>query len=229
MSVPEAMTSSRTPYHQPVRKPAQETLEKLLVAAEEQLREQELDAFTVQNVLQRAGLSVGAFYSRFPDKTAILHEVQERVHTRIDGLIQADLAAKQGSCRSLEEAVDESFGILIRHVFSERELFRAFMMLSVFDQHMRQKGEQMNWDRQRAVAKFLEPHFDEIGHDDPHHAIDSAYAIYSSSIRGRLVLHYGLPKSKTQFGVTDDELCRDLKKALAQFLAGDPPKKPSSP
>ena len=220
------MESARTPYHRPLRKPAQETLEKLLVAAEEQLREQELDAFTVQSVLQRAGLSVGAFYSRFPDKTAILHEVQERVHSRIDALIHSELAAKKGGCRSLEEAVDESFGILIRHVFSERELFRAFMMLSVFDQHMRKKGEQMNWERQRAVAEFLEPHFDEMGHDDPHHAIDSAYAIYSSTIRGRLVLHYGPPNNKIQFGVTDDELCRDLKRSLALFLADAPPETP---
>ena len=138
------MKTPQTTYHPPRRKPARETLEKILVAAEDQLREEGLDAFTVQSVLQRAGLSVGAFYSRFPDKTALLHEVQERVHERVDSRILADLAKAKTECHSLQEAVDQAFGILIRHVLSERAAFRAFMMLSVFDQHMRQKGEQIN-------------------------------------------------------------------------------------
>ncbi len=212
------MESQRLSYRPPRRKPAQETLEKLIVAAEEQLREEGLDAFTIQSVLQRAGLSVGAFYSRFPDKTAILHEVQERVHSRIDSRIQADLAAKQGSTRYLEEAVDTGFGILIQHVLSERDLFRVFMMLSVFDRHMGLKGEKANIERKRAITDLLRPHFDEIGHSDRRIAIDSAYAIYSNTIRGRLV-YYGTPDD-SQFGVTEDTLFRDLRQALALFLRG---------
>jgi AcrR family transcriptional regulator len=212
------MQSERSSYRPPRRKPAQETLEKLLVSAEEQLREEGLDAFTIQNVLQRAGLSVGAFYSRFPDKTAMLHEVQERVHGRIDSRIQADLVAKQGNSKCLEEAVDTGFGILIHHVLSERDLFRVFMMLSVFDHQMGLKGEQANVERKRSITKLLEPHIDEIGHPDPHLAIDSAYAIYSNTIRGRLV-YYGSAEVE-QFGVTENVLFVDLKRALALFLRG---------
>jgi len=212
------MQTRQTSYRPPRRKPAQETLEKLLVAAEQQLREGDLEAFTIQNLLQRAELSVGAFYSRFPDKTAVLHEVQRRVHDRVDSLILADLAAAQDRCRSLEEAVDTGFGILISHVLSEREVFRAFMMMSVFDHHMSQKGEQINWERKKAITRLLTPHFAAIGHDDPVCAIDSAYAIYSSTMRGRLV-YYGSANA-TQFGVTDDILFRDLKRSLTAFLSG---------
>lgn len=212
------MSASRSSYKPVRRKPAQETLEKLLAAAEEQLRKEGLDAFTIQKVLQRAGLSVGAFYSRFPDKTAVLHEVQERVHSRIDSRILTDLAAMRGNCLSLEDAVDQAFDILIRHVLSERELFRAFMMLSVFDAHMGQKGEKANWERKRAIEDLLEPHIDEIGHPDPHLAIDSAYAIYSNTMRGRLV-YYGSSDAE-QFGVTESTLFSDLKRSLALFLRG---------
>ncbi len=208
-------------YHPPRRRPAHETLEKILAAAEDQLREDELDAFTIQSVLQRTGLSVGAFYSRFPDKTALLHEVQERVHGRVEAQILADLAAQAEITQSLEEGVHQGFGILIRHVLSERQLFRAFMMLSVFDPHMRQKGEQFNLERQRAVVELLAPYRGEIGHSDPDLAIDSAYAIYSSTMRGRLV-YYG-SANELQFGVTDDVLFGDLKRSLTLFLRGSAP------
>lgn len=211
------MKPAESAYHPPRRKPARETLEKILAAAEDQLREDELDAFTIQSVLQRTGLSVGAFYSRFPDKTALLHEVQERVHGRVDAQILADLAALKGKSKSLEEAVDQGFGILIRHVLSEREVFRAFMMLSVFDPVMRQKGEQINWERKRAIAEVLDSHREEIGHPKPDLAVDAAYAIYSSTMRGRLV-YYG--SASVQFGVTDKVLFGDLKQSLALFLRG---------
>jgi AcrR family transcriptional regulator len=205
-------------YHPPRRKPARETLEKILAAAEEQLREQELDAFTIQSVLQRTGLSVGAFYSRFPDKTALLHELQERVHGRIDLKILADLAALTGKTVSLEEAVDKGFETLVDHVLSERGLFRAFMMTSVFDPLMRQRGEQFNLERRRAMGALLAPHRSEIGHPDPELAIDTAYAIYSSTMRGRLV--YYESAAAAQFGLNDETLFVKLRHSLALFLRG---------
>jgi AcrR family transcriptional regulator len=212
------MKPKETSYHPPRRRPAHQTLEKILVAAEDQLREQALDAFTIQSVLQRAGLSVGAFYSRFPDKTALLHEVQERVHGRVEPLIMADLDALKDKNKSLEDAVNEGFGVLIRRVLDERATFRAFMMLSVFDDHMRQRGEQMNWERKRAISALLAPYREEIGHTDPDLAVDAAYAIYSSTMRGRLV-YYGTAE-EAQFGANDEVLFDDLKQALAMFLRG---------
>jgi len=211
------MESTPSSFHPPRRKPAHETLEKILAAAEEQLREQELDAFTIQSVLQRTGLSVGAFYSRFPDKTALLHALQERVHKRVDTKILSELAALTAETRSLEQAVDGGFGILIRHVLSERNLFRAFMMTSVFDPVMREKGEQFNWERKRALAALLAPHLKAAVGSDRDLAIDTAYAIYSSTMRGRLVYY---ASAAGQFGVSETTLFDGLKRSLTLFLRG---------
>jgi AcrR family transcriptional regulator len=211
--------SPETSYREPQRKPGHKSLEKLLLAAEDQLREEELDLFTVDKVLERAGLSVGAFYARFPGKTALLHAVQDRLHARVETTIHAELQQLRQTDLTLEEAVDRGFGVLVDRVLEERELQRAFMMLSAFDAEMRAKGEQINRERRRALSAVVAPHSGEIAHDDPDAALKLAYAMYLSMLGGRLV-PFG-PGSELRFGVSDQEVFAQLKRAITAFLRGN--------
>ncbi len=58
---------------------SQATLIRFLDAAEQLLDEEPFDGVSVQVICKRAGSSVGAFYARFADKTALLHVLHERV------------------------------------------------------------------------------------------------------------------------------------------------------
>jgi AcrR family transcriptional regulator len=209
------------PYHQPQRPPGARTLERLLVAAEDQLREEEVDLFTIQKVLDRTGLSVGAFYSRFPDKTALLHAVQERVHDRLEPQILGALAVEAEVDQSLGDAVHHCLDILIDKMLEEREVLRAFLILSTFDPVMRWKGEQVIHARRSAfLQSVLAKHSDQIKHPDPEEAMGMAYAMCTSVIQTRMLSALG-PDSELSFGVTDESIFRQLKLSLVSFLRGD--------
>lgn len=207
-------------YHPPQRPPGAITLERLLAAAEDQLREEDVDLFTIQKVLDRTKLSVGAFYSRFPDKTALLHAVQQRVHDRLEPKIIAALTAEAQKDQSLEDVVDHCLDALIDNMLAERKLLRAFWILSTFDPVMRRIAEQGNHIRRSAFLEaVLDRHSDEIADPDPEGAMGMAYAMCTSVIQTRL-LASGSDSTLT-FGVSDESIFKQLKLSLISFLRGN--------
>ena len=214
------MEQAEHTYRVPRQKRSRESLERLLDAAEEQIRTEGIDSLTVASVLNRAGLSVGAFYTRFPDKTALLHLLQDRFHTRLEPLIHAELLEEPGSPETLAEAVERTIGVLIRRVTEELELSRAFMMNSVFDPVLRERGELVNRERRQVLISVLLKHRDEIGHSDPVLAISMAYGIYAAVLRGRMVFGQ---EHELYYGIESETIFSELQRALFLYLRGDAP------
>jgi len=214
------MEEQLTPYKAPRQKRSRESLERLLDATEEQIRLYGVEALTISGVVNSIGLSVGAFYARFPDKTALLHAVQDRFHSRLEPRIREQMIAEAGPCTTLAEALDAAVGVLIRNVVGEREreLSRGFMGLSVADPVLRARGELVNRQRRETFSDILLAHSDEIGHPDPGLAISVAYGMYAAVLRGRLV--FG-PEHELYYDIDTATLYRELKKALTLYLRGE--------
>ncbi len=211
------MQDRLTPYKSPRQKRSRESLERLLESAEQQIRANGFESLTIGGVVNNVGLSVGAFYARFPDKTALLHAVQERFHGKLEPKIRAEMIAEAGPMGTLTEAVEAAVDVLIRNVVGERELSRAFMTLSVTDPLLRAGGERINRERRETFVQIMMAHSDEIGHEDKELAVDVAYGIYAAIIRGRLV--FGA-EHELYYGIDSTTLYRELKQAIAFYLKG---------
>lgn len=198
-----------------------DSFEELLDAAEDQLREEELAFFTVASVLDRTGGSVGSLYRRFPSKDHLIRAVFERFRTRMQPILLAALEAEKFVPESLEEAVDHAFGILTDHVLTERQLSRAFMLLSAFDPDIRTGVKALNLERKNAVSAVLAAHSAEIRHPDPDVAIHQAFQVYFATMQGRLV--FFAPSSNPSMGESDEFVFAQLRRAIAFFLCASDP------
>jgi AcrR family transcriptional regulator len=214
------MEKSGATYRVPRQKRSRESLERLLDAAEQQIREGGIDSLTIASVLSRAGMSVGAFYTRFPDKTALLHVLQDRFHNRLEPVIHAELLDEPDAPETLAQAVERTIGVLIRRVTQEMELSRAFMMNSVFDPVLRARGERVNRERREVLIEVLLKHRDEIGHPDPVLAISMAYGMYAAVLRGRMVFGQ---EHELYYGIDSQTIFTELQRALYLYLRGDAP------
>ena len=62
-------------FRPPQQSRSRETLDRILDAAEQVLAEKAFGEATLAEIMDRAGVTVGAFYRRFPDKNALLRHL----------------------------------------------------------------------------------------------------------------------------------------------------------
>ncbi len=92
-------------------------LQKILVAAEAELSEIGFDAFTMQSVAARAGVSIGAMYRRFTGREQILDAVKARLLGEVVATVTARVELAAGS--GLAEVIRAYTGALA-HAFGPR-------------------------------------------------------------------------------------------------------------
>jgi AcrR family transcriptional regulator len=93
-------------YKPPQQQRSQESLERILDAAETLIRERGFESMTIAEVVQRSGSSVGSLYGRFRNKLALLQAVQVRYHARVENAIAAEFQGDRPPGESLERILD---------------------------------------------------------------------------------------------------------------------------
>lgn len=159
---------------------SQDTLARLLDAAEALLESSDWDSITVAALVAKGRSSVGAFYARFPDKDALLQHLHQR---RSDEAIQtAEHALARDAwvgvpigdiVRTVVAFTVEEFA---QHAGFHREIIRRHST----DARFRERSARVGAHTTHLIAGLLEERRAEIDVDDPLKAADVAHRVLFS-------------------------------------------------
>lgn len=151
-----------TGFRPPQQARSRAALQKLLLAAEESLAAVGLDDFTIADVSERAGVSVGAIYRRFDSKEELLAAVKDRLLTRVETTITEALA---GSEPGLVNVID-SFARGLADSFSLGDQVIPDL-LSSSSVELHERGLRTLSSLQRLFMNAIAPYLGEVQRGDP--------------------------------------------------------------
>jgi len=195
-------------FRPPQQHRSQETLDRILDAAESVLETKSFSEATLVEIMERAGVTVGAFYRRFPDKDALLHLMDERffaeLYARGDAVLDparwplADAGPENGEIPRADTSGTSStstFGTSIARVIGEftreavgiyrarRGLLRSLFLRARSDPVIAASARQVNAHLIGRLRAVLMPRATEIRHPDPAYAIELGYMVLVGALR----------------------------------------------
>ena len=206
------------PLHQ-VRAPqqarSQRTMENLLDAAERILLERGLDAVTVPEVVKAAGSSVGAFYTRFPDKRALLETVHQRACERSLAQAEGLLDPARWADASVRDLVRAGVHLAVEVFGSRRNIMNAFAEAFAGDAAFagrRASTALAISDRLTALVLSKQEH---IGHPHPARAVEMGLRVVTATLEQRNAFAVS---GRAEVTIADAVLVRELDRMICAYL-----------
>jgi len=191
MAAPQVTTPPAVPELVWVRPPRQArsqlTLSRILDAAESILAEKSWDDASVAEIARRAGSSVGAFYSRFPDKDTLLAALHQRFIEEAFATSQVALDETRWVGASICEIVRELVAFQVRVQDQRRGQLRAFAVRAIHDPTFYARGEQLGKAMEERFTKLVVARRHEILHPIPVVAAAFVARLISAMLLSRLL------------------------------------------
>lgn len=189
---------------------SQATTERLLEAAEELLTEGGAEGATLRAIADRAGVSLGIVYRRFPDKDAILRAVYSRFFSSIAGKSERSLSSARFQCESLPEVARVVVAGIAEGYRRHAPLLRALILYgrSHPSPDFRQRAAEHDQRTFAVLARIFDAHRSEITHPSPGIAVPFAISSAASLLQVRILFHDTALEPTLPFAVLIDEATR---------------------
>jgi AcrR family transcriptional regulator len=189
---------------------SQATTEHLLEAAEELLAEGGADAATLRAIADRAGVSLGIVYRRFPDKDAILRAVYARFFEHLGATNARSLASDRFQRASLAEVSRVLVTGIAEGYRRHAPLLRALLLYarSHPSPDFRQRAAEHNARTFVVLRQIFDAHRDEMTHPHPEIAVPFAISAAASLLQVRLLFDDTAPEPALPFAELLDEATR---------------------
>jgi len=121
------MPSNSNPVPEPLQQRSRNTQRAIIEATERLMHSRPFDQLTIADIAEAAGVSVGNFYNRFPDKLSLLLTMfDDYERERTDYLLEAfDL--QHWKDMSLPERAERIVEVFVDFYWSRRALIRSFI------------------------------------------------------------------------------------------------------
>lgn len=193
---------------------SQESLERILDAAETLFAEKGFEQTTVAEIARQANSSVGAFYGRFREKDDLLRCLHDRFTEQAIATTDVALDPNRWADASIAEIFSETIPFLV-DVYRERlGLMRAFLIRESVDPGFA-KGLPGNKHLAEKLRQLLLARRDQIGHPDPALAIDMCWQVICGYLNN-LSLYQNIDEAGIKLG--DERLPRELTRVALNYL-----------
>ena len=201
---------------------SQETLERLLDAAEHLVAEKGFEDTGVAEVARRAGSSVGAFYARFPDKDALLHALYERYYEQAIATADAALEPSRWEAARIPEVLAAVVRFLVSIYREQRGLIRAFVIRNHSDADFQARRDRLSHYVSERLSALLLARRAEIAHEDPEKAAAFGLTLVFSTLDS--VMLFGELRTGA-VRLSDDDLAAELTRAYLAYLGAARPRR----
>lgn len=174
-------------FRAPQQTRSQETLDRILDAAEQVLAEKVFGEATLAEIMERAGVTVGAFYRRYPDKNALLRHLDERFFAEM--LSRAELLFDEARWpEAPARSIIEEFTVQAVQVYSARRgLLRSLFLRARTDTVLQQNALHVNEQFIMRLRALLLARRSQIKHPDPDRAIELGFMMTIGALRELVV------------------------------------------
>ncbi len=175
------MTTDR--FRPPQQHRSQETLDRILDAAERVLDTKVFTEATLAEIMDAAGVTVGAFYRRFPDKDALLHLMDERFFAELYARSEAALDPARWPDQPIAAVMVGFTREAVSLYRGRRGLLRSLLLRARLDPLIQKRARDVNGHVIASLHAVLLPRAAEITHPDPSQAIALGYRLLVGSLR----------------------------------------------
>ena len=126
----------------PKQRRSQQSLERVIEASKGLLEEKGFEGFTIQDVSQRADVSVGAIYARFGNKESLLRAVHQAAMESLRPEHEAVAAVDAKPAKPAREVISDAVQTVAGIFRGNEKLLRALMHLGTVDTGISRRGSE---------------------------------------------------------------------------------------
>ena len=193
----------------------QQSLERLLDAAELLLRDKDFEDIPVSEIALRAETSVAAFYRRFKDKNALLHGLHERFFDEAVATADVALDGQRWEGANIQEILGSVIPFLIEVIQQQEMLQRAVYRLALSDAAMLERSQRLRRHVLGGLSDLLLARRAEIQHPSPESAV--TFGLVQA---GALITECYMTgmRDPSLFPANDDLIAEQLVQSLCSYL-----------